>query len=403
MMHRKANRSVRKAKKKRRTIIGNAVCLLIASVVFTACSNSEYDDKHSKLYNAVYEAVREQNGSADEKNTDERYVLNRIHEYNSAQESGNGTINVKVTSIFVEYQESKENYLGIVYGRGYNDGASGEDLSKSTFYLVIWHPNYLQFLIDNSSSYRYKGDKFYEGNTKEWRTISLENKITQADADMYNVILLMSEYYPILKKELNIDFADYGYKTNFSEILNDIKKLLPEEEINQSQTNEEQTNRDYSDQEQDDLDFETNNNTVENGDNSYNYQDDQPEQPDTNNDMNDFDKEEREYEKKQKELSKKNYKDATAVLNKIESAVNKGDLRSYDEIYALYERTIKNAEFTDGTYNMKPEIENVLSSYREYCSESGNDDISIENRDFYKQMIHRQIKEFKDQWKNLSA
>ena len=55
MMHRKANRSVRKAKKKRRTIIGNAVCLLIASVVFTACSNSEYDDKHSKLYNAVYE------------------------------------------------------------------------------------------------------------------------------------------------------------------------------------------------------------------------------------------------------------------------------------------------------------------------------------------------------------
>lgn len=204
------------------------------------------------------------------------------------------------------------------------------------------------------------------------------------------------------EKEQNKDFADNGYMTKLSAILKDIKELLPKGEISQSKTNNEQTNRDYSDLERDDFAFEANNNAKDDS-NSYNYQYDQPEQPDTNNDINDFDKEEREYAKKQRELSRQNYKNAMAVLNKIESAVNKGDLGSYDEIYALYEQTIKTADFTNGTYNMKSNVETVLSSYQEYCSESGNDDISTQNREFHKQTIHRLIAEFKEQWQDLNV
>lgn len=401
-MHRKTNISVRKARtKKIITIIGNVVCLVIASVVFTAC-----DNKHSELYNVVYEAATEiqKNGFFEneyEHDNEVYYELADIHKYYKTQESGHERTFVTINTSFVEYKESKENHLKINYSRIYNASLSGTfNLSKSNFYEIEWYPKYLKFRITDAYTYQDKKDKFSDNNIGEWRTVSLVDKITQADADMHNAVLLMSEYYPILEKEMNINFADYGYVTNFSEILSNIKELLPEEETDQSQTSDEQTDRYYSDREQNDLDYENNNNSAKDDDNSYDYQSGQPEQSDTNNDL---DEKEREYEQKQKELSRKNYKDAIVVLNKIESAVNQGDLGCYDEIYALYNQTIEKAEFTNETYNMKTSIWNVLSSYQDYCSESGDDDISMQNREFYTQMIHRQIDEFKEQWRDLSV
>lgn len=391
------------------TIITSVICLVIASVVLTACSgikhSKSYNVKHSELYNAVYESVSQIPKSGFYKSDDNtHYILKNIHTYNKTQGSGYETTTVIVKSDFFEDKESKENHLEIHYTRKYTAAIDGVfNMSRSSSYDIKWYPKYFKFRDISNYAFQDKKDNFHNGDAGEWITVPLENKIIQADASIHNAVLLMSEYYPILEKEMNINFSDYGYSTNFSEVLSDVKALLPKEELNQSQTNDEQTNRDYSDFERDDFDFEANNNNAKDDNNSYNYQYDQPEQPDTNNDINDFDKEEREYAKKQKELSRKNYKNAMAVLNKIESAVNKGDLGSYDKIYALYEQTIKNADFTNRTYNMKSNIETVLSLYQDYCSESGDDDISIQNRDYNKQQIHRQIDEFKEQWQDLSV
>lgn len=129
----------------------------------------------------------------------------------------------------------------------------------------------------------------------------------------------------------------------------------------------------------------------------YDYQD-QYEQEEQNR----LEQERLEQEQYQKELAGKNYSDANAILNQIQSEVSQGKQDGYADIYDQYYSTIITGEFTDDTYNMKSQLYTIVTYYDSYCSETGDDDYQVQNREYYKNCIFNQIDTFRQTWQYLA-